>query len=89
MRLKAIKVNRKSEGEEVRKRELTSLEKIRDNYEKIVLSIDINSGTTHEGIKVMNIVDYLQLREKPLNNSDLTFMGGTIAVGMLLRRKVT
>ena len=54
-----IQVTESLQGEEVRKRELTPLEKIRDNYEKLVLSIDINSGTTYEGIKVMNIVDWL------------------------------
>lgn len=75
MRLKAIKVNRKSEGEEVRKRELTSLEKIRDNYEKIVLSIDINSGTTYEGIKVINIVDWLleEIKSKKIHSIDNKF----------------
>lgn len=54
-----IQVTESLQGEEVRKRELTPLQKIRDNYEKIVLSIDINSGTTYEGIKVINIVDWL------------------------------
>ena len=47
------------QGEEVRSRELAPLEKIRDNYEKIVLSMDIDSGTTYNGIKALNIVNWL------------------------------
>ena len=45
--------------EDVRRRELAPLEKIRDNYEKIVLSMDIDSGSTYNGIKALNIINWL------------------------------
>ncbi|MCL2859522.1 MAG: DUF4143 domain-containing protein [Oscillospiraceae bacterium] len=46
--------------EETRKRELRSLKNINDNYEKTILTLDkIYSGTTEEGIKIINIVDFL------------------------------
>lgn len=54
-----IQVTESLQGEEVRSRELAPLEKIRDNYEKIVLSMDIDSGTTYNGIKALNIVNWL------------------------------
>ena len=54
-----IQVTESLQGEEVRKRELAPLEKIRDNYEKIVLSMDIYSGTTYNGIKALNIINWL------------------------------
>lgn len=54
-----IQVTESLQGEEVRSRELAPLEKIRDNYEKIVLSMDIDSGTTYNGIKALNIINWL------------------------------
>ena len=54
-----IQVTESLQGEEVRSRELVPLEKIRDNYEKIVLSMDIDSGTTYNGIKALNIINWL------------------------------
>ena len=54
-----IQVTESLQGEEVRSRELAPLEKIRDNYEKIVLSMDIYSGTTYNGIKALNIINWL------------------------------
>ena len=54
-----IQVTESMQGEEVRSRELAPLEKIRDNYEKIVLSMDIDSGTTYNGIKALNIINWL------------------------------
>lgn len=54
-----IQVTESLQGEEVRNRELAPLEKIRDNYEKIVLSMDIDSGTTYNGIKALNIINWL------------------------------
>lgn len=54
-----IQITESLQSKDVRRRELTPLEKIRDNYEKIVLSIDISSGATYEGIKVVNIIDWL------------------------------
>ncbi len=47
----------------VYERELRSLKAIGDNYEKIVLSMDKSFITSDEGIKLMNIIDFL-LEEK-------------------------
>ena len=45
--------------EEVRARELEALEKIDDNYEKIVLTMDRPLVTSYEGIKVKFLPDWL------------------------------
>lgn len=54
-----IQVTESLQGEEVRRRELAPLEKIRDNYEKIVLSMDLNNNANYNGIKSLNIIDWL------------------------------
>jgi hypothetical protein len=46
-------------NEEVRARELAPLLAIQDNYEKIILSMDKSYITDHEGIRYMNIIDFL------------------------------
>ena len=46
-------------SEDVRRRELTPLQKVRDNYEKIVLSLDPGLETSYEGIKSKNLIDWL------------------------------
>lgn len=46
-------------GEETRTRELTPLMEVKDNYEKVILSLDKNYITSYEGIKVKNIIDFL------------------------------
>ena len=46
-------------SEDVRKRELEPLQKIRDNYEKIVLSLDTGIENSFEGIKSINLIDWL------------------------------
>ena len=46
-------------SEAVRKRELAPLQKIRDNYEKIILTTDTGLENEYEGIKSLNIVDWL------------------------------
>jgi len=43
----------------VKKRELASLRAVRDNYEKIILSMDKTYITDNEGIKYQNIIDFL------------------------------
>lgn len=49
-----------SMGEEaVRTRELRPLHKIKDNYEKIVLSLNPGLDTVYEGIKSISLVDWL------------------------------
>ena len=45
--------------EEVRKRELYPLQKISDNYEKIILSLDTGMTSTYDGIKSINVIDWL------------------------------
>lgn len=54
-----IQVTESMMGENVRKRELEPLQKIRDNYEKIVLSLDTGFENSFEGIKSVNLIDWL------------------------------
>lgn len=44
---------------ETRERELRPLQMIPDNYEKIVLSMDRNYITSYDGIKSLNLIDWL------------------------------
>lgn len=46
-------------ADETRERELRPLMQINDNYEKIILSMDKTVYNTIEGIKIINIVDWL------------------------------
>ena len=50
-----IQVTESMVSEEVRRRELAPLQKIRDNYEKIVLSLDTGLDSSYEGIKSLNL----------------------------------
>jgi predicted AAA+ superfamily ATPase len=43
----------------VMERELRPLRSIRDNHEKIVLSMDRSFVTSYDGIKTLNIIDFL------------------------------
>jgi len=54
-----VQVTESMLGEEVRQRELDPLQKIRDNYEKIILSLDPGVETSFEGIKSLNLIDWL------------------------------
>jgi uncharacterized protein len=54
-----IQVTESMQTSETRERELKSLEMISDNYEKIVLSMDKNYITSYDGIKVLNLIDWL------------------------------
>ena len=54
-----IQVTESMNSEEVRNRELRPLKSINDNYEKIVLSTDRSFVTSDEGIKILNIIDWL------------------------------
>ncbi len=54
-----IQVTESMNSEEVRNRELTPLRKIPDNYEKIVLSMDKDINNVYDGIKSMNLIDWL------------------------------
>ncbi len=54
-----IQVTETMLSDEVRKRELTPLMKIKDNYEKIILCLDEINNDSYEGIKVINLIDWL------------------------------
>ena len=46
-------------NEEVKNREIRSLESINDNYEKVILTMDKSINKDFNGIKVINIIDWL------------------------------
>lgn len=46
-------------NEEVKNREIRSLENIEDNYEKIIITMDKPINNDFNGIKVINIIDWL------------------------------
>ena len=48
--------------EKVKERELRSLENIKNNYEKIILTMDKTINKDYNGIKVVNIIDWLLLK---------------------------
>lgn len=54
-----IQVTESMNNEIVRERELRPLMMIRDNYDKIVLTMDRSYIKSYQGIKVINIIDYL------------------------------
>lgn len=56
---KYIQVTESMQSEDVRKRELAPLQKIRDNYEKIVLSLDPGLDASYDGIKSEGLIDWL------------------------------
>lgn len=47
------------QDENTRERELRPLRQIRDNYEKIVLTLDRNIFASYDGIKAVNLIDWL------------------------------
>ena len=47
------------DNESVRERELTPLTKINDNYEKIVLSLKPGLDNSYDGIKSINLINWL------------------------------
>lgn len=54
-----IQITESLNSEDVRERELRPLRMIKDNYEKIVLTMDRSFITSYEGIKVINLIDWL------------------------------
>lgn len=54
-----IQVTESMVEESVRKRELSPLQKINDNYEKIVLSLNTGLDSSYDGIKSINVIDWL------------------------------
>ena len=57
--IKYYQVTRSLSNEEVKERELRSLNSIDDNYEKIILTMDKSINNDFNGIKVINIIDWL------------------------------
>ena len=56
-----LQVSLSINNEEVKNREIRSLENIKDNYEKIILTMDKTINQDFKGIKVINIIDWLLL----------------------------
>ena len=54
-----VQVTESMESETVRARELAPLQKIADNYEKIVLSLNPGLDSSYEGIKSLNLINWL------------------------------
>ncbi len=54
-----VQVTESMTSEDVRSRELAPLKKISDNYEKIVLSLNTGIDSSYDGIKSINLIDWL------------------------------
>ena len=54
-----VQVTESMISEDVRRRELAPLQKINDNYEKIVLSMDTGLDSSYEGIRSVNLINWL------------------------------
>ena len=54
-----VQVTESMSSDDVRRRELAPLQKISDNYEKIVLSMNTGMDSSYEGIKSINLIDWL------------------------------
>ena len=54
-----IQVTESMQAPETRERELRPLRMIGDNYEKIVLSMDRSFINSYDGIKSLNLIDWL------------------------------
>ena len=54
-----VQVTKSMTNEDTRRQELAPLQKIKDNYEKIVLSLDPGMDTSYDGIKSLNLIDWL------------------------------
>lgn len=54
-----IQVTESMLSDDVRARELAPLQKIRDNYEKIVLSLEPALDSSYDGVKSIGLIDWL------------------------------
>lgn len=54
-----IQVTESMISDDVRQRELAPLQKISDNYEKNILSMNAGMDASYEGIKSISIYDWL------------------------------
>lgn len=66
-------------SEDVRKRELDPLQKIKDNYEKIVLSLDTELENSYEDIKSINLISLFRKA-----NTDVFIIHPTVNFDFLL-----
>ncbi len=57
--IKYFQVTKTLDNEEVFAREIRSLESISDNYEKTILTMDKTINKDYNGIKIINIIDFL------------------------------
>lgn len=57
--IKYYQVTQSLSNDEIKMREIRSLESISDNYEKIILTMDKSINNDYNGIKVLNIIDWL------------------------------
>jgi len=46
-------------SEETRERELAPLKMVKDNYEKVIVTMNTNSTASEEGIKIVRLIDFL------------------------------
>lgn len=61
--IKYYQVTQTFSDDKVKQREIRSLENISDNYEKIILTMDKTINNDFNGIKVINIIDWLLKKE--------------------------
>ena len=61
--IKYFQITKTLLNDEVKEREIRSLESINDNYEKIILTMDKPISRDYNGIKVMNIIEWLLIDE--------------------------
>lgn len=54
-----VQITESMESDIVRKRELAPLTKIKDNYEKLVLSLNPGMDACYDGIKSLNLIHWL------------------------------
>ena len=59
-------------AEETFNREIAPLKNIKDNYEKIILTLDKNTLGNYDGIKVLNLLDWLlEEKQEPWHSTDV------------------
>ena len=57
--IKYYQVTKTLATSEIQEREIRSLESISDNYEKVILTMDKSINNDYNGIRIMNIIDFL------------------------------
>lgn len=76
-----VQVTESMKSEDVRARELRPLQAIRDNYEKIILTLDTGLNNSYDGIKSLNLVEWL-LSDKQWFLSILIFNANTFSTNL-------